>query len=314
MRTKLLSALCATLLSFPLINSAEVPKSQFLRDETDCTRCSTSQHGPIDHYLTQSDRSITQAIRNAIYNDSSLDQAYNQVTISTVKGQVTLNGTVATQREKDKLSQKARETVARNQITNKVVLGDASCTSSNHTCATHQHGPIDHFQTQSDRTITQAIRNAIYNDSSLDNVYNQVTISTVKGHVTLNGNVSSVSEKNSIFNKARESVDSKHIDNDLVVTGASSMTMNHGDSTRQHGPIDHFQTQSDRTITQAIRNAIYNDSSLDDVYNQVPISTVKGHVTLNGHVSSVSEKNSIFDKARESVDSKHIDNQIVVNS
>jgi osmotically-inducible protein OsmY len=218
MNTKLLSALCVTALSFPLVSSAMSPKSQFLRDEAVGTKeCCTSQRGPIDRFQTQSDRTITESIRKAIYNDSSLDNAYNQVTISTVKGQVTLNGAVATQREKDSLWQKARETVARKQITNNVVLGGVSSVTSNDTFSTRERGPIDRFETQSDRKITQSIRDAIYNDSSLDNVYNQITISTVKGYVTLNGQVTSLTEKNSIWSKARAVVESKKIDNDLVV-------------------------------------------------------------------------------------------------
>jgi osmotically-inducible protein OsmY len=215
MTTKLLAALCVTALSFPLINSAQVPKSNFLRNESvNTSGCCTDQHGPMDHYLTESDREITQSIREAIYNDSSLDQAYNQITIGTVKGKVTLSGSVATQSEKDNLAQKAAKSVALNQITNKVVVGGACCVSSN---SVRLHGPMDHYLTQSDRTITQAIRDAIYNDSSLDGVYNDVNIRTVNGYVTLNGRVSSLTEKNSILSKARESVANNKIDNDLIV-------------------------------------------------------------------------------------------------
>lgn len=87
---------------------------------------------------------------------------------------------------------------------------------------------------------------------------------------------------------------------------------NVGYSARQRGPIDHYQTQSDRAITEAIRSAIYDDSSLDSVYNEVTISTVKGHVTLNGEVSTSHEKAEIQAKARETVKRDMIHNQIVV--
>lgn len=314
---KLLSALCATVLSLPLVSSAEVPKSKFLSDEPSCCKTqSSSARGPIDHFKTESDRATTQAIRKAIYSDSALDQAYNQVTISTVDGEVTLNGTVASQSDKDGVWSKARQNANRRQIHNSILVDSAACgvcyqQSSN--SSTRQHGPMDRYITKSDRVTTESIRSAIYNDSSLDQAYNQVTISTLNGEVTLRGTVGSQSDRDGVWNKARQSVSSKRIHNEIVVDRSlASNDYPSNVSPRKHGPVDHYLTQSDRSITESIRNAIYNDSSLDRVYDRVTISTLKGNVTLNGQVFSDSEKKSIWNKARETVSSRNIDNQLVV--
>ncbi len=157
------------------------------------------------------------------------------------------------------------------------------CSNGNMGYSSSQRGPIDHYQTESDRSTTQSIRNAVFDDSSLDRAYNDISIQTVKGNVTLTGRVATQSEKDSIRSKAREFVNADRISNQIEVSNYVSSNKNDGFSTRSRGPIDHYQTQSDRSITQSIRSAIYDDSSLDRVYNDITISTVKGHVTLDGH-------------------------------
>lgn len=108
--------------------SGGVPKSVFLHgDDMSCYSYSDDRayvgRGPVDHYQTQSDRMITHKIRAAIYNDSSLDDAYNKVTITTVKGHVTLDGGGLTTREKHGIEDKAELYVSDNRIANHMRVG-----------------------------------------------------------------------------------------------------------------------------------------------------------------------------------------------
>ncbi len=122
------TAQCSDHGSCPPTYANGVPKGRFLTGEEPyiCSNgnvdCRTSRRGPIDHYQTTSDRSITESIRSAIYDDSSLDSAYNGITISTIKGHVTLNGTVATASEREKIQEKARRTVKDNMIHNEIMV------------------------------------------------------------------------------------------------------------------------------------------------------------------------------------------------
>lgn len=214
---------CSNHASCPPTYGDGVPKTSFLQGDAPriCSNgnlgYSGSRRGPIDHYLSASDRSTTQSIREAIYADSSLDRAYNEVSVSTVHGQVTLTGRVGSQAEKNGVQGKAREFVKNDMISNQIAVSDFVGSNRHDRMSHHARGPIDHYQTQADRTITESIRSAIYDDSSLDSAYNDVTISTVRGRVTLNGEVSSSSEKAGIQAKARESVNHDMIDNQIVV-------------------------------------------------------------------------------------------------
>jgi hypothetical protein len=80
---------------------------------------------------------------------------------------------------------------------------------------------------------------------------------------------------------------------------------------RQLTPMDQGGSESDRTTTQKIRQAVVGDKALSFNAKNVKIITVNGRVTLRGPVKSDAERASIEAKARE-VAGTQVDNQLEV--
>jgi hyperosmotically inducible periplasmic protein len=79
-------------------------------------------------------------------------------------------------------------------------------------------------------------------------------------------------------------------------------------------PVDQSENETDRTITQNIRQALTADDSLSTNAKNVKIITNDGTVTLRGPVKSEKEKTDIEAKAKQVAGVKSVDNQIEVAS
>ena len=69
---------------------------------------------------------------------------------------------------------------------------------------------------------------------------------------------------------------------------------------------------SDRTITQNIRKAIHDDTSLSTYAHNIKIITQDGKVTLRGPVRSVEEKSNLERKASTVAGQENVTNQLEV--
>src|SRR5688572_23163180 len=77
-------------------------------------------------------------------------------------------------------------------------------------------------------------------------------------------------------------------------------------------PLDQSNTEADRKITQAIRQAVVKDSSLTMTAKNVKIITAGGAVTLRGPVKSAEEKTKIDALAKAAAGDAKVDNQLEV--
>jgi hyperosmotically inducible protein len=69
---------------------------------------------------------------------------------------------------------------------------------------------------------------------------------------------------------------------------------------------------SDRAITQKIRKAVHDDTSLSSYAHNIKIITQDGKVTLRGPVRSEEEKNNVQLKAAAVVKDENVTNQLEV--
>ena len=69
---------------------------------------------------------------------------------------------------------------------------------------------------------------------------------------------------------------------------------------------------SDRAITQKIRKAVHNDTSLSSYAHNIKIITQDGKVTLRGPVRSEDEKNNVQLKAAAIVKDENVTNQLEI--
>ena len=77
-------------------------------------------------------------------------------------------------------------------------------------------------------------------------------------------------------------------------------------------PGDQSESETDRTITQNVRQAVTADDSISTNGKNVKIVTVDGTVTLRGPVKSEQEKTNIAAKAQQIAGVKKVDNQLEI--
>lgn len=77
-------------------------------------------------------------------------------------------------------------------------------------------------------------------------------------------------------------------------------------------PFDQSESESDRTITQKIRQAIMADDSLSTNAKNIKIITIQGVVTLRGPVASSREIDAIVSKVNDVQGIVKVDNQLEV--
>lgn len=75
-------------------------------------------------------------------------------------------------------------------------------------------------------------------------------------------------------------------------------------------PMNQSESETDRTITQRIRQAIVADRALSSDAKNIKIITERGVVTLRGPVVSSQEKDAIARKANDVQGVVRVDNQI----
>ena len=79
-------------------------------------------------------------------------------------------------------------------------------------------------------------------------------------------------------------------------------------------PGDQSETEEDRKLTQAIRQAVMKEDSLTMTAKNVKIITAQGKVTLRGPVNSAEEKTKINDLAKAAAGKVPVDNQLEVKT
>lgn len=78
-------------------------------------------------------------------------------------------------------------------------------------------------------------------------------------------------------------------------------------------PFDQSESETDRTMTQRIRQAVVDDDSLSTNAKNIKIITTNGIVTLRGPVDSEAEQLRVLAKAQELAGPKNVKNQLEVH-
>jgi osmotically-inducible protein OsmY len=72
------------------------------------------------------------------------------------------------------------------------------------------------------------------------------------------------------------------------------------------------ESESDRAITQSVREALLRDFSLSDKVKDITINTYNGRVTLRGHVKNDAERSKVVSIVTLHINVKSVDNQLEV--
>ena len=77
-------------------------------------------------------------------------------------------------------------------------------------------------------------------------------------------------------------------------------------------PIDQSQAKADMELTQRIRQALMDDSTLSMTAQNIKVISQNGMVTLRGPVKDQAELDNIVAKAREIAGPTRVDNQLEI--
>jgi osmotically-inducible protein OsmY len=84
----------------------------------------------MDKGLTETDRTLNNQIRTALKADTSLSDASQNVSLSSDDGVVTLNGTVATEKDKKDLESRIKSMAGVKKVENNLQIGPQANSSS----------------------------------------------------------------------------------------------------------------------------------------------------------------------------------------
>ena len=121
---RLLLALGSLALGVSLM-AAPVPRYQYSQQTApDNTKKNKDQTSPTadQQKINPTDRAITQKIRNAVHDDTSLSTYAHNIKIITQDGKVTLRGPVRSEDEKNNLQAKAVTVAGKENVTNQLEI------------------------------------------------------------------------------------------------------------------------------------------------------------------------------------------------
>jgi hyperosmotically inducible periplasmic protein len=105
--------LCASLMAIPMVQGGQQPPPDNTKNNKDQTPPTADQQK-----MNASDTAITQKIRKAIHDDSSLSTYAHNIKIIAQDGKVTLRGPVRSEDEKSNLQAKAVVVVGQDNVIN----------------------------------------------------------------------------------------------------------------------------------------------------------------------------------------------------
>ena len=152
-----------------------------------------------DTAQSQSDADISKKVNDSI-KPGMLSQGYPNVTSEVNNGIVTLNGTVKSIDEKNKLEDTIRKIDGVKQIINQITVVADKKTAYNDT-ASSERNKQDSAVTDSDREINANIRNKLSGWFSKD--YSNIVLRTDNGIVTITGSVDSSDDMKKINDKVK---------------------------------------------------------------------------------------------------------------
>ena len=120
---RLVMTVCLLGFGASLVGSTPVPRYQYPQQPApDNTKKNKDQTSPTadQQKMNPSDRAITQKIRKAVHDDTSLSSYAHNIKIITQDGKVTLRGPVRSEDEKSNLQAKAVAVAGRENVTNQL--------------------------------------------------------------------------------------------------------------------------------------------------------------------------------------------------
>lgn len=226
-----------------------------------------------------SDADLTKKVKEKI-GSGTFSKGYDQVNAEVKDGVVTLTGPVATLKDKENVDEAVRNIEGVKGVDSKLTVNQPSQATSK-----SQEFTQDTYSLNTDDQLNKKIRDKVSRGWLWDS-YKTVTLNTTNGVVTLEGNVSSLSDQQKLMTEIQKVEGVKQVKSDLKINDAPQ---NHKKDFNQ----DTFKTPEDNKLNQQIRDSVSRGWLWDD-YKDVTLNTSNGDVTLEGQIGTTKDQEKLM--------------------
>ena len=253
-----------------------------------------------------SDEQIGKDIHYAL-SPGYFQKGYEQVRGSVRNGNVTLTGTVDSQKDKEAVEKAVRNIQGVRDIDNNVKVLRTSEDVQGGKISDSYSGSSDSSDEESKLTPDEKIAKEIRYDLSpgmFSKGYDEVTSEVKNGTVTLSGTVQTQNDKEKLENEIRKIRGVRDVKNNVTVEPRSGQSMESRNSRDQ-------EQISDDQLMKDIRYEL-SPGMFTSGYEQVKVDVKNGQVTLTGSVQTPKDKEEVDKKVRKVKGVRSVDNEVRV--
>jgi osmotically-inducible protein OsmY len=254
---------------------------------------------------------ITTEIQSKYFGDPSIKS--RRIDVAASNGVVTLTGTVGSQQERESAVRLARETEGVRRVNDQLRVGTealgtpapVSGAAAEAGEPTADAGTVSRGLEQermSDAGITARVQSKFFLDDRVK--ARNIDVSTSNGTVTLDGSVTTESERRHALSIARSVAGVREVTDNLdVAPGADAARV----GTPEMGPLTAVE---DAWVTTKIQSKYFLDELVKG--RRVDVETQNGVVTLSGEVQSQTEKRRAEELARDTDGVIRVQNRLAI--
>lgn len=228
---------------------------------------------------TYSDQQLGTKIQDKL-KGGWISKDYPAVTATVDNGNVTLKGTVATSKDKEKIEKEIRDLDGVHSLNSQLLVQDLTATNKDTKFAQ------DTFKTPEDEQLNKKIRESVSKGWIWDS-YKNVSLNTDNGVVTLGGSIKNLDDQNKLVNEIQKVNGVKSVKTNLSLV-----------DTKHEFPQDSAKTAQDELLNKKIRDAV-SKGWIWDSYKDVSLNTDNGVVTLGGTIQNLDDQNKLVNEIQK---------------
>ncbi len=247
--------------------------------------------------LAISDQELSKKIHDKI-GSGTFSRGYENVNVQVNDGNVTLQGSVQTQADKDKVEKEVRNTEGVMSLVSRLTVQDRNSRDNK-----SSEFAQDSYNTAADDQLNKKIRDNVSKGWLWDS-YKDVTLNTSNGVVTLEGTVNSPSDQQKLMTEIQKIEGVKQVKSNLQIKNAKAER----DFTQ-----DTYATAADEQLNKTIRDET-SRGWLWNSYKNVALNTTNGAVTLEGSVDSVNDQKKLMTEIQKIDGVKSVKSNLKINN
>lgn len=237
-----------------------------------------------DNQKNTSDQEIAKNIRDKI-SSGWFAKGFDQVNVQVNNGNVTLQGFVKTQDDKEKVEKEVRNVQGVKNVNNQIVVQQGNDTAYN------DDNTMASTKAISDQDLAKKINDKLHS-GWFSRGYDQVTADVNNGVVTLQGSVKTWADKEKVEKEIRDMDGVRKLNSGIDVQDLTSR------GKQTDFQLDRAATAADDQLNKKIRDQVSRGWLWND-YKDVKLNTSNGVVTLEGNVDDLKDQQKLMTEVQK---------------